>query len=175
VARILGKVEYGNSEQPRFFIHCDTAGGSFPSLFDVDVEAWRVYDSGGSEALRTAVPKRSKEIRVIRKLLAHARSFAPNGEIYGEPLWGLATDDRLITPIDSSGFSNPRYRFLEAEGVLHVAVEAEGGFSGNYDMPVCTESWEPRVDEKALALEDMFGKRLDLCPRCVAALTGANC
>lgn len=62
-----------------------------PPLFADPAEAWRVYDRDeNGEALYAAVPKHSTIVRVIRKVLAHGHSFAASGEIYGEPLFGLA-------------------------------------------------------------------------------------
>ncbi|MBH9724925.1 hypothetical protein JAO10_31820 [Burkholderia contaminans] len=172
MGRILGRVEYGaNAKEPnRFFIHCDTSGWSMPPLFADPAEAWRVYDRDeNGEALYAAVPKHSTIVRVIRKVLAHGHSFAASGEIYGEPLFGLATDDRLLYPL-SRGFEENRRCFLKAGGVLHVAEEVDGGFSGYYDHPICAERWDWSKDDQRIAFEELFDQPLDLCPRCVEAL-----
>ncbi|WP_175772863.1 hypothetical protein [Paraburkholderia phenazinium] len=169
MGRILGRVEYGACEPNRFFIHDDTSGWSISPLFADPAAAWEAYDRGEGQALRDAVPKRSTLVTVIRKVLAHGRAFDANGEIYREPSFGLATEDRLLYPL-SSGYEESRYSFLRAGGVLHVAEEVDGGFSGNYDRPLCAERWNWSKDDERVAFEDLFNQPLDLCPQCVAAL-----
>lgn len=124
--------------------------------------------------MHAAVPKHSTIVRVIRKVLAHGRSFAATGQIYGEPMFGLATEDRLWWPRADGGFEEPRYTLLRAHGVLHIAQEVDGGFSGYYDHPLCAERWQWSENDERLAFEKMFGKQLDLCPDCVDALLGRN-
>ena len=58
--------------------------------------------------------------------------------------------------------------------MLHVAQEADGGFSGYYDHPICADRWEWRTEDQRLAFEAMFGKQLDLCPHCVDVMLGRN-
>ncbi|WP_175693964.1 hypothetical protein [Burkholderia ambifaria] len=175
MGRSLGRVEYGGDEPERFFIHCDTSGWSITPLFASPAEAWRVYDRDESgKALHEAVPRHSTIVRVIRKVLAHAYSFAANGETYGEPMFGLATEDRLLWPRADGGFEEPRYTLLRAHGVLHVAQEVDGRFSDYYDHPICAERWAWSTGDQRLAFEEMFGKQLDLCPHCVDVLLGRN-
>ena len=170
MGRILGRVEYGAGEPDRFFIHDDTSGWSIPPLFVSPDEAWNIYDSGKGKASFAAAPKRSTRVRVIRKVLAYARTFARNGDIHGEPSFGLATDDRLLYPL-SKGFEESRYVLLKADGVLHVAEEDDGGFSGDSVSPLCAVRCEWNTDDPRIGFRDLFNHPLDLCPRCVTALT----
>ena len=169
MGRILGRVEYGAGEPNRFFIHDDTSGWAIPPLFADPIAAWDAYDRGEGEALRDTVPKRSTLVTVIRKVLAHGRAFDASGEIYGRPSFGLATEDRLLYPL-SSRYEEGRYSFLKAGELLHVAEEVDGGFSGNYDHPLCATRWNWSKDDESVAFEDLFEQPLNLCPQCVAAL-----
>ncbi|MDM8356557.1 hypothetical protein [Pandoraea communis] len=169
MGRILGRVKYSGNEPNRFFIHDDTSGWAIPPLFADATDAWDAYDRGQSDALRAAVPKRSTLVRVIHKVLAFGRSFDTSGEIYRGPTFGLATEDRLLYPL-SDGYEERRHSVLKAHGVLHVAEEVDGGFSGFYDHPLCAERWEWSKDDESLAFEYLFEKPLDLCPQCVAVL-----
>lgn len=170
MARVLGRLEYGGLGPDRFFIHCDTTGGSLTPLFATAAEAWRAYDAGGSDALHAAVPARSRELFVIRKTLATGRAFGPAGELLDEPLFGLATLDRLLTPAGSLFADPSRHCLLDAQGVLHVAQEVDGGFQGDFDQPVCVMRWTPVDEETRILPEERYGRPLDLCPHCVAAL-----
>ncbi|WP_175011440.1 hypothetical protein [Burkholderia lata] len=170
MGRNLGRVEFGDGEPDRFFIHCNTAGWSFSPLFADPADAWRVYDADErGEALHRAVPMSSAVIRVVRKSLAHGRSFGPDGAADGEPLFGLATTDRLLYPL-SSGFEERPLCLLMVGGVLHVASDADIGFGGVYEHPLCEESWTWNAADQRLSFDQMFGQALDLCPRCAAAL-----
>jgi hypothetical protein len=169
MGRILGRVEYSTGGSNRFFIHDDTTGWSFPPLFANPAAAWDAYDRGEGQALRDAVPKRSAVVMVIRKVLALGHAFDANGETDRGPSYGLATEDRLLYPL-SSGYEEARTSFLKAGGVLHIAEDVDGGFSGNYDHPLCAERWNWSKGDEPVAFEDLFNQPLDLCPHCVAAL-----
>lgn len=172
MGRILGRIEFGDGEPDRYFVHCDTGGWSIEPLFADPEEAWRIYDQGEGKALRQAVPQRSTVIRAIRKTLAHSRSFGPTGSIHGEPRFGLATEDRLLWPRKDGGFEEGALSLLLANGVLHVAEEGDAGFSGVRDLPLCAQHWEPHDDEERVSIGDVFGQVLQLCPHCAAKLLG---
>ncbi|WP_139133060.1 hypothetical protein, partial [Pandoraea sp. ISTKB] len=169
MGRILGRVEYRETELVRYFIHDDTSGWSMPPLFINSAEAWDAYDSGEGKALRETVPKQSTHVRVIRKVLAHGLIFAVSGETYGEAVFGLATDDRLLYPLSTGGEEAPMC-FLKSAGIFHVAEELDGGFDGFYDHPLCADRWQWSENDERIAFEELHGKPLDLCPRCVEVL-----
>ncbi|WP_199031398.1 hypothetical protein [Ralstonia sp. ASV6] len=173
MGRILGRVEYGGGTPDRFFIHCDTSGWSIEPLFVDQEQPWVVYDAGGSGALLRAIPQRSTVIRAVRKVLAHGRSFGTSDSVYGNPRFGLATEDRLLWP-RSAGFEERSLSLLRADGVLHVAEEGDAGFSGVQDIPLCVQHWIPREDEERISLEEVFGQALQLCPLCEAKLLGTS-
>jgi len=170
MSRVLGKVEVAESEAPRYFIHCSTSGWSLSPLFVDSGAAWAIYDEGGSEALRKAVPAKSDAVRVVRKSLAWGRGFDADGEVMSQR-FGLATDDRLLTPIDES---DDDLTLLESDGQLHVAVETHGGFSGRFDVPLCdlSRDFVPAASDEPRTLDEFFGRTVALCPACVAVLRG---
>ncbi|MGF6440169.1 hypothetical protein [Paraburkholderia youngii] len=143
--------------------------GPYRRYLLIPAAAWHAYDRGEGRALREAVPKHSTIVRVIRKVLAHGRAFPSNGEIYGKVSFGLATEDRLLYPLNG-GFEEGCYSLLQSGGVLHVAEEVHGGFSGYYDHPLCAEQWNWSKDDERIAFEERFNQSLELCPQCVAAL-----
>lgn len=169
MGRILGRVEHGAGKPNQFFIHDDTSGWSIQPLFADPAAAWDAYDRGEGQALRDAVPKRSTLVTVIRKVLAYGRAFDANGETYRGLSFGLATEDRLLYPL-SSGFEEDRMCFLASGGVLHIAREVDGGFSGVYDHPLCAALWEWSNADERVAFEELFEQPLNLCPHCAEAL-----
>lgn len=169
MARILGRVEYGGDKPNRYFVHDDTSCVSLAPLVNEPESAWRAYDEGRADGLRAAVPQRSVLVYVVRKVLAHSRNFDEDGSIYGEPVFGLASDDRLLWPTRDELEDSPHSLLLDA-GVLHVASEVHGGFVGTYDRPLCQDQWDPVLRYQLLSFEDMFGQALDLCPLCLKKL-----
>ncbi|MDN7880147.1 hypothetical protein [Burkholderia aenigmatica] len=170
MGRILGRVEYGEGEAPRYFIHCDTAVSSFTPLFADDQAAWRAYDSGGSAALYAAVPAVSTTVRVVRKTLAFGRQFGNEGQQYDRVLFGLATADRLLMPIEQYG--GRCYTLLRHGNVLHVAEYGDAGFSGVSDEPICDERWRSTDADETFSFAEFYGKPLPLCIHCTAILLG---
>lgn len=170
MGRILGRVEYGQGEEPRYFIHCDTVDASFSPLFGRAEAAWAAYDSDGIDGLCAAVPKQNFAIHVIRKSLAFGRAFPATGATYGEARFGLATKDRLLTP--TSSYDRWTSFLTTADGVMHVAERADGGMAGHYDEPICADDprW-PIAGDQSHNLEEFFGKTLHLCSECVRKLT----
>lgn len=163
MGRIVGKIEKESAAEPRYFIHCDTAGFSFPALIP-DLDAARaarsIHDAEGHKAVEALYPARSKSVQVVRMVWP-----------YQEPRFALATDDRLLWPRSSDDWG---YSFLEHDGVLHIAKNVYGGFDGDYDEPICvTTPRLPLPGEKSLGLSELFGKELtNLCPHCASKLTG---
>jgi hypothetical protein len=174
MGRVLGRVEYADGESDRFLIHDDTTGWSIPALYADPDEAWRIYYQGDVEGLLAAMPQRDTVVRSIRKVLARSSSFPANGEIYGEPMFGLATKDRLLTPLSSDDFDDTSYSLLEVDGEIHVAEEVDGGIGGRYDKPLCAERWNWRGTDRRLRFEDVFGRPLNLCSSCVETLLRAE-
>jgi len=172
MGRILGRVEFGAGEPDRYFIHDDTSGCSIPVLFAEAGEAWRIYDQGEHDALRTAVPATNTTVRVILMSLAYGRSFDTTGETYGEPVFGLATLDRLLLPL-STEFGQPDYSLRQANEALHLVEMRDGGFGiGYYDQPLCSLRLDEGADGRGFGLKEMFGKSLNLCQQCAEALLG---
>lgn len=172
MGRILGKVEYGDDSKPRYFIHCDTAGSSFSPLFADARMVWSIYDSGGAGGLYKSMPRESNCVRVIRKTLAFGREFGPNADPNRDVRYGLATDDRLLTPIEQYG--GARYSLFRHDGILHVAMEVDGGFSGVYDESICDDQRSPDGWAERFGFEDFYGKPLPLCRHCAVRLIGAE-
>ncbi|MDR8092955.1 hypothetical protein KPB05_36470 [Burkholderia gladioli] len=170
MGRVLGRVDYGDGETLRYFIHCDTAGSSFTPLFADEHTAWNAYDAGGSAALHVAVPPVSTKVWVIRKMLAFARSFRNDEQLNGPVLFGLATADRLLTPIQQYG--EVWRSLLQHDGVLHVAERGDAGFFGVTDEPICGERWSSFERDKVFNFEEFYGQPLPLCASCVARLIG---
>ncbi|RXV64544.1 hypothetical protein D1006_40240 [Burkholderia stabilis] len=134
--------------------------------------AWSVYDSGGADGLFKAVPRQNACVRVIRKTLAFGREFGLNADPNRDVRYGLATDDRLLTPIEQYG--GARYSLFRRDGILHVAMEVDGGFSGVYDEPICDDQSSPDGCAERFGFEDFYGKPLPLCRLCTARLIGAE-
>lgn len=171
MGRILGRVEYGGKIAPRYFIHCDTAGQSFPPLFAEPQAAWKAYDDGDVDGLYASVPSESSMVRVVRKTLAWGRSFDIDGKPYGHVRYGLASADRLLTHTEQS--CEPKYAFLRRDGLLHVAIEVND-MMGSYDEPICTEQWRPNAADVRLPFEAFYARDVELCPQCVAKLISRN-
>lgn len=172
MARVLGKVDFGDGTPPRYFVHDDTGGWSHPALFDDPAVAWRIYDEGGSKALSTAFPVRSMRMHAIRKSLAWGRQFARHDEELYEPVYGIATADRLLWPL-RQGLDEPGNLLLRADGILHVAQQDDALFGGLFVRPLCCpagEEWTRDPGHQAVHFEQMFGQALDLCPLCAARL-----
>lgn len=171
MGRVLGKVEFGNGEPDRFFIHCNTSGWSSPTLFADPAEAWRVYDEGRDGALRNSTGQSSTIVHAIRKVLSDSVSFLGTGKILGNPMYGLATTDRLLIPLSDS-CEEPNYSLLDVDGVLHVARDADGGFDGVYEVPLCADRWTWSAEHTRVGFESKVGRSMNLCPKCVAVLLG---
>lgn len=173
MSRILGRVESPQlSQSPLYFVHESTSGYSLPPLFrDPDV-MWDIWDKNEDcHDLERAVPALSKSVLVVRVSFAYGRRFDGDGTTFGEPTFGLATEDRLIS---SSRFEDRDLSLLDVGGVVHIAEEVEGGYgTPDYDSPVCVKWHKPTAADRTVDLAEMYGKPLHLCPACVAAVTGS--
>jgi hypothetical protein len=166
MSRILGKVEDGNGES-QYFIHCDTGGSSFGPLFATPALAWLVYDKDGLDGLYTASPAISRDLRVISKSLAYGREFSSDGKTYGEPVHGLATADRLLSPFTQY---EQELSFMQFDGVLHLATHIEIGFGIDCDVPLCDKGRDLNESDEHFSLEHFFGKPIVLCEKCIAEI-----
>lgn len=170
MGRVLGRVEYADGAPDHFFIHDDTTGWSIPPLYADPHEAWQIYEQGGVEGLVAARPQRDTVVRVIRKVLSRSSSFPPSGEIYGEPVFGLATTDRVLVPLSSRSFDDPSYSLFAVDGVRHVAEDVDGGIAGQYNKPLCADRWKWSDRDRRVGFDEVFGQSINLCPHCVDTL-----
>jgi hypothetical protein len=165
MGRILGKVEYGSGAPPKYLIHCSTGDSSFRPLYEAPEEAWRVYDDSGIDGLYVAVPAISKLVHVVRLSFSYGRTLASEDDVLGEVEFGLATEDRLLSPTVRFGSSG--YSLIRRDEALHISSRVDGGFFGTYDSPVCDGGLGWVEGDEQVWLGDFFGKELQLCPRCV--------
>lgn len=171
MGRVLGKVAFGDDKPDRYFIHDSTIENSYAPLFARPADAWRIYDQDESAAaMFAAVPKRSTCISVIRKSLAFGRDFDVDGSIAGPAVFGLASDDRLLWPLHMSWYPDDQRCLLSVDGVIHFGVVVDGGYLGNSEKPFCVDRFDVDLKAEHLDFESMFGKMLNLCPRCVDKL-----
>ncbi|WMD24027.1 hypothetical protein RAS12_30815 (plasmid) [Achromobacter seleniivolatilans] len=174
MSHVLGRVDYDDGVTPsRFFVHDNTSGWSIPTLFSDPDEAWRIYDHGKSRAMQSVVPAHSTHVRAVRKVLTNGRGFDSEESTTREPQFGLATEDRLLLPLTEGG-NEDKYLLLQVEGVLHVAQETDGGFSGAYAHPLCKDRWEYSAQNQEFAFDDVLGRTLVLCPLCLKRLFDAS-
>lgn len=169
MGRVLGRVDFGDGAPEKYFIHCATSGTSVPPLFADPEEAWKIYDADETGGLYAAVPKAGTRVRVVLRALAFSRIFPASGDLYGEPAFGLATDDRLLVPRGTE-CDEPSHSLISVEGVMHVAVLVDGGFAGDYEQALCDPSLSDDSKYERFGFDDFHGKPLDLCPHCVREL-----
>lgn len=170
MARGLGCIEYVDGRR-RYFVHCETSGGAFSTLFDSPAEAQATYRAVGVDGLSKRRGQ-SRQVEVVKFSRVSGWDDACEFNWQFEQ-YGLATQDAFLEPLsDTWG----RRRSLQViDGLMHVAEDYEGGFSGDYEVALC----ELRKDNGATAynpsaqvhaFEDWFGKPLGLCPDCTDAL-----
>lgn len=172
--RVLGRVDYADLSPSRYFIHDDDLGWSFSPLF-VDVsKAWHLCDQGGLQALETAMPKQSTLVQIVRKTLAHGRAFNTDGSIDGDPVYGLATDDRLLWPMHTDERDEENWSLMHVDDVIHVVREVWSS-TGKIYKSVCDDYsyWYP-PHHQSLPFEQYFGRQLNLCQNCLKKLLGAS-
>lgn len=168
MGRVLGKAEYGDGSAPRYFIHNDVEGWTFPPLF-VDADAaWRACDAGDWDKRHLTTSTGADAIQVVRTSLAWGHMFQDGEKPYGEVIFALATRDRLIVPLVRYG--GDRFSFVRRAGVLHVAREVDGGLSGCVDEPVCVDRWISSESDERVIFEDFYGKFVSMCPFCFEKL-----
>jgi hypothetical protein len=168
----MGRIESLQlSQSPLYFVHESTSGYSFPPLFRDPQAMWEVWDTREDyHDLERAVPALSTSVLVVGVSFAYGRCFDADGSTFGDPTFGLATEDRLIS---SSQFEDRDLSLLDVSGVVHIAEEVDGGMGfGRYDSPLCVEWYTLGKADRAIDLAEMYGKPLHLCPACVAAVTG---
>lgn len=173
MSRNLGRVENPHFLQaPLYFVHDRTSDTSFPPLFRDPVEMWKVWDENDDyRDLVKAVPALSKTIMVVLVSFAFGRQFDSNGDLDDEPVYGLATSNRLISPVET--YDN-HLALVDVGGVLHIAEEVDGGqYSAVHNAPLCMERYRPATEDRTVDLAEMYDKPLSLCPACVAAVTGS--
>lgn len=169
MGRVLGRIEYGDGQPPRYFIHCNTTGWSTQRLFATAQQAWKCYDQGGLDALNACrAPAVCTAVYGVRIVIADGREFACEPPSCDTATYGLATLDALLVPLSVEQMSH--CLLLEADGVLHVAALVGGFFSGDYDQPLCKDRWTPEENEQRMALESYFGQGAHLCGVCLKTL-----
>ncbi|WP_426172624.1 hypothetical protein [Pseudoduganella sp. R-34] len=170
MSRILGRVENPRVlEAPLYFVHDSTSGHSFPPLFSSTEVMWNIWDKDENfRDLEKAVPAASKLLFVGKISFAYGREFDQNGETFGEPTFGLATPNRLIS---TSRFEDRHLSLLKVDHVTHIAEEVLGGFDGNYDRPLCMERCRPSSADRSICLDEVYDQSLHICSACVAKVT----
>lgn len=170
MARGLGCVEYADGTR-RYFVHCETSGGIYSALFDSPAVAQATYRQVGigmSKLQRT-----DRQVEIVK--FARLSGWDDDNEWEWQfKNYGLATKDAFLEPLHD--YYHIR-RLQLVNSTVHVAQQIDGGFSGQYDVPICDLEREGAAcdynpDAKEMAYEDWFGKPLNLCPECAAALIG---
>lgn len=164
MGRVLGKIEDGMG-QIQYFIHCDTVGRSFRPLFNTPDEAWAAYDAAESPGLYAAVPAKSKTIRVVTKTLANGRFFGKDSLGERDIDYGIATEDRLICPLQL--FDENALTLMQIQGVLHLARYIDAAFMGGFYSPICNAAYQYSEKDEVVGLVDFHGKPINVCPCCI--------
>lgn len=170
MARGLGCVEYADGTR-HYFVHCETAGGIYSALFGSPAEAQATYRQVGigmSKLIRT-----DRQVEVVK--FARMSGWDDDNTVEWKfERYGLATKDAFLEPLHD----HYHYRCLQlVNGSVHVAQQIDGGFSGQYEVPLCDlgregSFYDFNPEAKEFAYEDWFGKPLNLCPECADALIG---
>jgi len=166
MGRVIGRVDFCNGDR-RFFIHCSTSEASLRALSATTEQAWANYDAGKRhEPVQS--PPGLHAARVGRKVIAMRREFYDDDVAPDEPVYCLATDQQLLTPLSY----DDRHIVVELDGVAHVGTTLDAGFF-TYDVPMCNNVLvrdpvtEEIMDYPSAPLEHYFDKATPFCADCI--------
>lgn len=172
MARRLGCLEYADGTR-RYFVHCGTSGCIFRALFATPASAHATYSEIGSDGL-IKLRGQDRQVEVVKFARLSGWDDAYRWEFEG---CGLATRDDFLEPLSDLYGYQGRCCLQLVDGLVHLAEEVDGGFSGNYDVPVChlqdnnrASNFNPEATEFGHA--EWFSRPLKLCEECVSVLFG---
>ncbi|MFT0546985.1 hypothetical protein ACMHYO_11655 [Allopusillimonas ginsengisoli] len=155
MAIIYGKLEFGQEGYPdRVFRYCNTTDCAWPLLYD------DLHKAEADEAVQ--VTRGSWSPTQVAKLTLVEGHIVTVG-------YSLARAYRLFWFNPMFG-AYERSSILSVDSVNHLALETDRGWSGVYDEALCEQvpEWVPF---SGTDFEEFFGRPLNLCPHCEAALT----
>lgn len=168
MARGIGCVEFADGMR-KYFVHCETSGGIYSTLFSSPKEAQASYRRIGAES--TATIKTDRQVAVVK--FARASGWDDDNSLQWEfDRYGLATKEAFLGPMHE----HESYRCIQlVDNTLHVGQMIDGGFGGQYAAPICEierdgAACDYNPDAKEYAYEEMFGKPLCLCDECAGLL-----